>query len=191
MSGLKIIGGTARGRILKTLKEDDLSIRPLLGRIKKSLFDILQPKIADADFLDLYAGTGAVGLEALSRGARHSVFVEMSPRSLRLIRENATMLGWTERAEIHQTDVTRGLSWLDRTFDIIFMGPPYRDAAKQPLTLTTPTLEAIASAGLLNADTWLISQHHEKEPITVPPSLSLFRREKYGDTILSFYRLHD
>ncbi len=191
MSGLRILGGLAKGRILKTLKEDDLSIRPLLGRIKKSLFDILQPKIAGAEFLDLYAGTGAVGLEALSRGARHAVLVELSPRSLKLIRENAAMLGWSDRAEIHQADVTRGLAWLGRTFDIVFMGPPYRDAAKRPLALTPPTLEAVASGGLLDADSWLISQHHEKEPVSVPPSLFLFRREKYGDTILSFYRLND
>lgn len=189
MSGIRILGGEARGRQLKTLKIDDLSIRPLLGRIKKSLFDILRPKLPGAAFLDLFAGTGAVGIEALSQGARRAVFVELSPRSLGLIRENLKMLGWNGRAEVHRADVTKGLGWLNERFDIVFMGPPYKDEHKRPLALTVHALRAVAEAGLLAPGGLIVSQHHDKEAVSVPPGLERYRQEKYGDTIVSFYRL--
>ncbi|MHB9156247.1 MAG: 16S rRNA (guanine(966)-N(2))-methyltransferase RsmD [Endomicrobiales bacterium] len=188
MSGLRILGGEARGRVLKTFKIDDLSVRPMLGRMKKSLFDILAPKLAGAAFLDLFAGTGAVGLEALSRGAKRAVFVEMSPRSLGLIRENLEMLGWSGRAEVHRADVSRGLAWLKERFDVIFMGPPYKDENKRPLALTGAALAAVSDAGLLAPGGVIVSQHHDKEPVSVPAGLVRFRQEKYRDTLISFYR---
>jgi 16S rRNA (guanine(966)-N(2))-methyltransferase RsmD len=187
MSGIQIIGGEARGRFLKTFKEGDLSVRPILARIKKSLFDILAPKLAGARFLDLFAGTGAVGIEALSRGAARVVFVESSPRSLGLVRQNLAMLHWESRAVVHRADIAGGLAWLREQFDIIFMGPPYKDAEKRPLALTGMTLRFIAEARLLAPGGWIIGQHHEKEPVDVPEGLTLFRREKYGDTYLSFF----
>lgn len=188
MAGIRIIGGEARGRALKTFKEDDLSVRPILARIKKSLFDILAPRIGGARFLDLFAGTGAVGIEALSRGASSVDFVEDSPRSLGLIKDNLAMLGWTDRARIHRADVTKGLSWLPGPFDIIFLGPPYKDAAKKPLALTGITLTHIVTAGLLAPDGIIVGQHHEKEAVTAPEGLTMFRRETYGDTKVSFFK---
>jgi 16S rRNA (guanine(966)-N(2))-methyltransferase RsmD len=191
MSGLKIIGGEARGRNLKTLPEDDLSVRPILGRIKKSLFDILRPRLIDARFLDLFAGTGAVGLEALSRGCAFVTFVEMSPRSIALIEANLALLGWQKRAAIHRADVSRGLAGVGAPFNVIFMGPPYKDQDKRPLALTVPALRAILSAGCLAADGWIVCQHHDKEPVTPPEGLTQFRRERYGDTLLTFFRKTD
>lgn len=189
MSGIRIQGGEARGRQLKTFKIEDLSVRPLLGRIKKSLFDIIRPKLANANFLDLFAGTGAVGIEALSQGARHAAFVELSPRSLALVKENLEMLGWSGRAEVHRADVTKGLGWLTGPFDIIFMGPPYKDEHKRPLALTTPALRAVVEAGLLAPGGLIVSQRQDKEPVTAPRELVMVRQEKYGDTLLSFYRM--
>lgn len=133
MSGLRILSGDARGRVLNTLKADDLSIRPMLGRMKKSLFDIIRPKLQGAEFLDMFAGTGAVGLEALSNGARRVVFIEQSPVSLKLIKENIDMLGYAARGVIQRADITKGLDWLKLQFDIIFMGPPYKDEHKRRL----------------------------------------------------------
>jgi 16S rRNA (guanine966-N2)-methyltransferase len=188
MSGLKVLSGDAKGRELKTLKSDDLSIRPLLGRIKKSLFDIIRPKLRGAEFLDLFAGTGAVGLEALSNGARRVVFVEKSPVSLKLIKENLDMLGYGARGVIQRADIAKGLEWLRFKFDIVFMGPPYKDEKKRPLFLTSPALSSSVNSGLLSEGGWIICQHHKKEPLRIPTGLELFRQEKYGDTTISFFR---
>jgi 16S rRNA (guanine(966)-N(2))-methyltransferase RsmD len=187
MAGIRIIGGEARGRPLITFKEGDLSVRPILARVKKSLFDILAPKLAGSRFLDLYAGTGSVGIEALSRGAARAVFVESSPRSLELVKKNLAMLHWEPRAAVHRADISSGLSWLREQFDIIFMGPPYKDAQKRPLALTGTTLQFIRDARLLSAGGWVIGQHHEKEPVSPPEGMVMFRRKKYGDTFLSFF----
>ncbi|MCX5778895.1 MAG: 16S rRNA (guanine(966)-N(2))-methyltransferase RsmD [Elusimicrobia bacterium] len=189
MSGLRIIAGEARGRMLKSLPIEDLSVRPILARIKKSLFDILTPRIDGAHFLDLYAGTGAVGLEALSRGAADVVFVESDKRSQELITANTIMLKWTDRCRIVKVDIVLGLGGVTgKPFDIIFMGPPYKDAHKKPLSLTGLTLQHVCSAGLLSPQGWILSQRHEKEAVVVPPELEQFRSEKYGDTVVVFYR---
>jgi len=188
MSGLKIQSGDARGRKLKTLKADDLSVRPLLGRIKKSLFDIIRPKLQGAEFLDLFAGTGAVGLEALSNGARRVVFVERSPVSLKLIKDNIDMLGYGARGIIQRADITKGIGWLKLQFDIVFMGPPYKDEEKRPLFLTSPALKSVVESGLVARGGWIICQHHKKEPVKMPAGLELFRQEQYGDTVITFYK---
>lgn len=187
MSGLRILSGDAKGRVLKTLKSDDHSIRPMLGRMKKSLFDIIRPKLYGCEFLDLFAGTGAVGFEALSNGARRVVFVEQSPVSLKLIKDNMDMLGWSAKGVIQRADITKGLGWLKVQFDIIFMGPPYKDSKKAPLALTIPALRAVADAGLLLDGGWIICQHHKKEPVDAPAAFEMFRQEKYGDTLVSFF----
>ena len=188
MSGLRILSGDAKGRCLKTLAIEDLSVRPMLGRMKKSLFDILRPRLAGSEFLDLFAGTGAVGLEALSNGARRAVFVEQSPVSLKLIKDNLDMLGWGARGLIQRADITKGLGWLKFQFDIIFMGPPYKDDKKRMLALSIPALNAVASAGLLLDDGVLICQHHKTEPVQAPAGFEMFRQEKYGDTLVSFFK---
>jgi len=191
MSGLKILSGDARGRVLKTLRSDDLSIRPMLGRIKKSLFDIIRPRLQGAEFLDLFAGTGAVGLEALSNGARRVVFVEQSPVSLGLIKENLDMLGYGAKGVIQRADVTAGLAWLKLKFDIVFMGPPYKDENKRPLFLTTPAILSAVNSGLVAEGGWMICQHHKKEPVRAAPGFEIFRQEQYGDTIVTFLRSND
>ncbi len=188
MCPIKIIAGEARGKSILTLPGDDLSVRPILVRIKKSLFDIIWPKLDGAFFLDLFAGTGAVGLEALSRGARKVFFVELEQKSIDLIRKNLEKLGWLDRAEILNFDVTKGLDLIKQRFDVIFMGPPYKDAQKKPLALTGITLSNIISAEILAEGGWIIAQHHIKEPITAPEALMEFRSEKYGDSVLSFYK---
>jgi 16S rRNA (guanine(966)-N(2))-methyltransferase RsmD len=147
----------------------------------------MAPRLPGSSFLDLFAGTGAVGIEALSRGAQRAVFVEASPQSLKFIHENLRMLGWEKRAIVHRADVVSGLLWLRDSFDIIFLGPPYKDEKKQALMLTSPTLRHIVAAGILKPGGWIVGQHHIKEPVVTPPQLTLFREEKYGDTVVSFY----
>jgi 16S rRNA (guanine(966)-N(2))-methyltransferase RsmD len=185
---LRILGGQSRGRTLKTLPQDNLSIRPMLWRMKKSVFDIIQNRIADSYFLDLYAGVGSVGIEALSRGAKKAVFAELSPVSINLIKKNIEMLGYEDKAQIIECDVIRNFERLKDKYDIVFMGPPYKDMDKKALALTCPTLRRIVSFDILKEDSLLISQRHIKEPVTPIAGLELFRNEKYGDTIVSFYK---
>lgn len=185
---LKILAGEARGRQLKTLPQDDLSIRPMLGRMKKSIFDIIQFKIPDSDFLDLFAGVGSVGIEALSRGAKSCVFAELSSKSLALIKHNVNMLGYNDRAKIVRCDVIKNFNLVENKYDIVFMGPPYKDGDKKALALTYPALKNVVKYDILKEDSVLIAQKHIKEPVGNVAGLDLFRTEKYGDTVVLFYK---
>jgi 16S rRNA (guanine(966)-N(2))-methyltransferase RsmD len=187
---LRIQSGTARGRSLKGLPKG-YEVRPILARIRKSLFDILRPRIGGAVFLDLFAGTGMVGLEALSNGARLAVFVDASRSSLKLIERNAEDLGFAEQADVRQGDATRSLSWLaPHRFDIVFMGPPYKDEAKNPLALTVPALVRLEESKLLAPDAVVVGQHHEHEDLSgLPPTWENYRDNVYGDSVLTFFRL--
>jgi 16S rRNA (guanine(966)-N(2))-methyltransferase RsmD len=185
---LKVIAGTAKGRLLKTLSREDLSIRPILGRMKKSIFDIIQFKIPDSKFLDLFAGVGSVGIEAISRGAKKVVFAELSNISLSLIEHNVSMLGFADRAKIVKCNVIKGFEILQDKYDIVFMGPPYKDGNKKALALTYPALKNAVRYNILKDSSILIAQKHIKEPVGEVVGLECIRAEKYGDTIISFYR---
>jgi len=183
---MRIIAGSAKRRSLKSPSASQ-GVRPILGRIQKSLFDILRLRMANAEFLDLYAGSGAVGIEALSRGAASVTFVDLNASCLNIIRQNLSKLRLFDRARIVKSDASRHLERVGGPFDLIFMGPPYHDLKWNALTLTTPTLHAIALAKILKPGGWIIGQHHAKEVITPDLCWRMFRRENYGDTRLSFF----
>jgi 16S rRNA (guanine(966)-N(2))-methyltransferase RsmD len=185
---LRVIAGTAKGRFLKTLSQDDLSIRPMLGRMKKSVFDIIQSKILESTFLDLFAGVGSFGIEALSRGAKKVVFAEISNKSLSLIKSNVDSLKFNDRAQIIKCNVIKDFSVLQDKYDIVFMGPPYKDGDKNALALTEPALKNIVKYDVLKESSVLIAQKHIKEPVGKVAGLDCFRIEKYGDTVISFYK---
>ncbi|MDR2666183.1 MAG: RsmD family RNA methyltransferase [Endomicrobium sp.] len=185
---LKVISGIACGRVLKTLPINDLSIRPMLGRIKKSVFDIIRSKIPCSVFIDLFAGVGSIGIEALSRGAEKVIFVEFSNTSLSLIKHNVSMLGFDDRARIIKCDITRSFAILQGKYDIIFVGPPYRDKDKNMLAFTYSVLRNSVKYGILKDDSILITQRHIKEYVGDVTGLECFRSEKYGDTLISFYK---
>ncbi len=186
---IRVQSGAARGRRLKALPAG-LEVRPILARIRKSLFDILRPRLADTRFLDLFAGTGAVGIEALSNGAARAVFVDLHRSSLKMIERNLAELGFAAQAEVVQGDATKNLVWLGREpFALIFMGPPYKDERKRPLALTIPALKAVNAAGLAAPGAWIIGQHHEKEILKdLPEDWEIFRQNNYGDSVLTFFR---
>jgi 16S rRNA (guanine(966)-N(2))-methyltransferase RsmD len=185
---LKVLGGSDRGRMLKTLPCGDLSIRPMLGRMKKSIFDIIQFRLAGSSFLDLFAGVGSVGIEALSRGAASCVFAEFSRVSLSLIKHNVDMLGYGGRARIIKCDVIKDFEALKGKYDVVFMGPPYKDGDKKALALTLPALKNVVKYDILKEDSLLIAQRHIKEPVGTVSGLDNFRTEKYGDTVVAFYK---
>jgi 16S rRNA (guanine966-N2)-methyltransferase len=183
---MRILGGTARGRVLRTGPKSP-HLRPILARVKKSIFDIIRPRLAGARFLDIVAGTGAVGLEALSQGASHACFLEKDRRSSALIRENLAHLKMEDRATVFGLDVMANLSSLPGPFQLIFLGPPYKDDVKAPLALTMPTLEQIRRYSLLAPRGLVIAQHQKKEPVGDNEHWLLRRQEHYGDTWVSFF----
>jgi 16S rRNA (guanine966-N2)-methyltransferase len=182
---MRIIGGQAKRRSLKAPSAAQ-GVRPILARIRKSLFDILRPRLqADTRFMDLYAGSGAVGIEALSRGVTRVTFVDRNPICLNFIRQNLTTLGMLDRAQLVRGDATRPP--VSGPFDVIFMGPPYHDEKWNALRLTVPTITNIGESKLLAPEGLVIGQHHQKEPVEAPAGWIIFRQEKYGDSILSFF----
>jgi 16S rRNA (guanine(966)-N(2))-methyltransferase RsmD len=188
---MKIIAGSLRGRKFEAHSEK--TVKPISGRIKQSLFDILFPVIQGTRFLDVFAGTGAVGFEALSRGSEFVFFLENNRRCVQSIEENIVRLNFSARAKVYWGDALKDLSWVPfragiSFFDIIFLGPPYRDAENRSLTLTEGALKRVLEAGLLSPNGIIVSQHHIKEIISVPTELKVVKETKYGDTILSFMR---
>lgn len=190
---MRIIAGTHKGRNIFTIPKDKF-VKPISGRIRQSLFDMLRPYITGAVFLDLYAGTGAVGLEALSRGASKAVFVEKDGLCMKTIERNIAHLGFGEKAKALKADVLSGLKWLEhysdyKGYDIVFMGPPYRTEENLPLFYSVETLTLLAEADIVTPTATIVVQHHRKEPVTpVPPGLMHVRKEKYGDTDVDFFR---
>jgi 16S rRNA (guanine966-N2)-methyltransferase len=179
---MQVIAGIAKGRKLKSLP--GLSTRPILARIKKSLFDIIRLPVIDAAFLDLYAGTGAVGIEALSRGAKLAVFIEKDPTAIKVIRDNLQMTGFSAKGQALQSNVFDLLPKLGQVYNIIFVGPPYKLGVTQDTILNIDKNQVLAKDGLI------VAQHHFKEPLEIKiGGLYMYRQERYGDTRLSFYRL--
>ncbi len=190
---MRIIAGSKRGRSIFSIPRDKL-VKPISGRIRQSLFDILRPYVTGSIFLDLYAGTGAVGLEALSRGASKAVFVEKDGLCMKTIEKNIAALGFSEQAKALKADVLSGVKWLEhfsdyKGYDIVFMGPPYRTAENLPLYYSMETLKLLAEARISTPTGLIVVQHHRKEEVSAPPGLEHVRREKYGDTDVDFFRL--
>ncbi len=164
----------------------DPGIRPLRGRVRAALFDALGELVKGAEFLDLFAGTGAVGLEALSRGARWVTFVDTSPRAVRIIRENARKLRYLDRVEILRADALDAIRRFQREgrrFDIIFIGAPYASG------LVQRTLELLGESPPLREGGVIIAEVGRKDEMgTRYGHLEAFRERDYGDTRLIFFR---
>lgn len=178
---MRIITGTAKGRQLKTPRGND--VRPTSDRVKESLFAILAGRIPDAAVADLFAGTGNLGLEALSRGAASAVFVDASPASIALIRDNAASTGLQSRAEILRIDALAAVDRFartGRTFDLIFCDPPYNRG------LAPAVAAKIAAGNILRPGGALIIEHsrHEQLPDSLV-NLTVSRTERYGETTVS------
>jgi 16S rRNA (guanine966-N2)-methyltransferase len=173
---MRVIAGEFRSRRLKTLP--GLETRPTPDRLRETLFNVLGPVIPDTIFLDAYAGTGAVGIEALSRGARRAIFIEKNRAAVEVIRENLATLGLESRAVVY---TGKTLSVLERvTADIVFLDPPYEKEAEYNLALTALAVSATKLA---------IAQHSSRT--TLNPeygTLKRYRIIKQGDNSLSFYQ---
>ena len=180
---MRVIGGNARGRRLKVPKGQ--ALRPTAGRVKEALFDILPHDLSGVKVLDLFAGTGNLTIEALSRGAAEAVLVDSSVKSGKAIRENLRRLNLTDRTKVWITPATRALRLLARRgeiFDLIFLDPPYEHR------LVEPALRMIAKENLLRDSGVLIAEHSIREPIeSRHEALELKDQRRYGGTLLSFF----
>ena len=189
---MRIIAGTARGRRIFSVSKH-LPVKPISDRIKQSVFDIIRPRLPGAMMLDLFAGTGNVSLEALSRGAMRCVMVDREPACIKNMHRNLEHLGFADRAKVLRGDVLKPLDYLlaysdNEGYDIIFMGPPYRDINSKMLALSAPALSNVAQARLLAPNGIIILQTHKSEAFAVPETLEIYRVEKYGDTLVHFLR---
>ncbi len=174
---MRVIAGTARGRPL--LAPRGTSTRPISDRVKETLFDILAGRVPDARVLDLYAGSGAIGIEALSRGAAHCDFVEHDRRALAVIRENLERAGVGDRASVHGQEVLRYLAIPDGDrYDLAVLDPPYVERA-----ILAP-LERLV--GRLAPGAVVVVKHHWRTPIPQPPGLAAWRERRFGETTLTF-----
>lgn len=182
---MRIIAGTLRSRSLQA--PPGLATRPTSDRLRETLFNVVAPRLAGAHFLDLYAGSGAVGIEALSRGAQRVVFVERAAAALKILRANLARLGLESGFEIDPGTVAGYLRkeiWTPG-FDIVFLDPPY-DAADQYRTVLG--LLGGDSRGLLRAGAVVIAEHRRKEELGDSyGELHRTRLLRQGDAALSFY----
>lgn len=180
---MRIIAGKARGTKLASVR--GLSTRPTADRVREALFNILGPAIAESSFLDLYAGSGAVGLEALSRGAKKVVWVDSSRSCAVQIKENLAK-SRLEGGVMYTNDVSRALTQLAKRgeqFDFIFLDPPYNQG------LVEKTLVHLAGLQLLKEDGIIIAEASKKEEAPQAVSkLCLKSIRNYGDATLLFYR---
>jgi 16S rRNA (guanine(966)-N(2))-methyltransferase RsmD len=184
MSSLRVIAGTARGRRLRSVPGD--TTRPITDRVKESLFDILGGDIQSAVFLDLFAGTGSVGIEALSRGAAFARFIDREQQAVATVRLNLETTGLTGRADVIKMDAFTYLTRPpDRSFDYVYIAPPqYKGLWKRAL------LDLDSYSDWLSKDAWIIVQIYpgELEPVALK-NLVEFDQRKYGSTLLVFYSL--
>lgn len=179
---LKVIGGRLKGKPLASAKGWEL--RPTAGLVRGAIFNILGPRIQEAVVLDLFAGTGALGIEALSRGASRAVFVDHSPASLAIIKSNIHSCGLESAATTLRQDATRnlsGLTGMGPVFDLVFMDPPYDHKA------VNSALISMDNSGVLKPGALVVAEHSPREPIQTDSGPYVLRDErKYGRTIVSF-----
>jgi len=180
--GLRIIGGALKGKRLYSVH--DMSIRPTADRLRESIFNILSQRVLDAVVLDLFAGTGALGIEALSRGAESAVFVDNRKEALSVLRRNIDSCMLDQKANIVKWNIKQNLNCIrskKQHFDLIFLDPPYDK------NLIKPTLSNLDESHSLKNEACIVVEHSLFEPIPTDLfAFDLLDQRKYGKTLVSF-----
>lgn len=189
---MRVVGGRLRGRPL--LGPEDASVRPTADRAREALFGLLtqgrvvqerlaegRPLLPGARVIDAFAGTGALGIEALSRGAESAVFLETAPAALAVLRQNLRALGLVREGEVLPADATRPPA-PRQPADLLLMDPPYRSG------LAAPALEALSAAGWLATDALVAIEQEKGEPLLPPPGFVELDRRRYGRAEFVFLR---
>ena len=180
---MRVIGGVLKGKKLFTPR--GRMLRPTADRVRESIFNILSGRVAGAAVCDLYAGTGAFGIEALSRGARIAVFVDNHRSAIDLVHRNLDQCGVRGQARVIRWDIRRNLHCLKAGtagFDLVFLDPPYdRD-------LVAITLHHLLESNALDPAAWVVVEHAPRENIAFEsPKLRIFDQRRYGKTLVSFF----
>ena len=181
---MRIIAGRKKGLIIKSIEGE--STRPTKDMVREALFSILTNKIAEAHFLDLFAGSGAIGIEAISRGASAALFSDSNPKCTKIIKENISKAGFEAESIVYNLDYKAVLSMLSceqKKFDIIYVDPPYHKG------LGISALSLISDYGILNEDGIIILETDANEEVLL--EVGVFERynyKKYGRNVLNLYR---
>jgi len=181
---MRITGGVARGQQLSVPKSGP--IRPVTDRVREAIFSILAPMTA-AQFrgLDLYAGTGALGIEALSREAEWVDFVEQEPKYCAIIKQNLKRVGFSQKSHVYCCSAAKALSFLKEKYDVVFMDPPYADR------FINQTIGQLAASAVVNSESVVVVSHASRVPLQEAyDGLSRIKEKQYGDTCISIYQKH-
>ena len=178
---MRIIGGICKGRRLAAVRGD--RVRPTTDKHRESIFNIVSSEIPGATVLDLFAGTGALGIEALSRGASYAVFVDAFQGALAAVSQNLRACRLETRAKLFKRDALKNLNCLKPfAFDLVFMDPPY------DLKAVEKTLEKLEKCGCLKQDALIVAEHSADEiPEPNSENFRLADRRRYGKTLVSFF----
>lgn len=178
---MRIIAGSAKGHRLKSL--EGMDTRPTQDRVKESVFNIIMNYISDCKVLDLFSGTGNLGIEALSRGARYAVLVDKNPACAKIIKDNLIHTKLEDKAKMVCEDVSSALRRLKgQQFNLIFMDPPYSKGHIQP------TLDVIFENNILASEGLVVVERSKKDEIPQSQSYQVVREQTYGDTAVSFIK---
>ncbi len=178
---MRVISGKFKGHKLVSFNEDH--IRPMTDRVKESVFNIIAPHLEGARVLDLFSGTGSLGIEALSRGAAFVQFVEKDPKSIKVIIENLDKLHIESGVDIQKADVFTYLSKADESYDLILIDPPFKAMVAEK------TLLKLSKSPVMGPETTVVIEHSSQEiiPATID-QLNRTDQREYGDKYVSFYR---
>lgn len=178
---MRIIGGTARGKGL--VAPEGMDTRPTSDRTREALFNILMTKVPDARVLDLFAGSGALSAEALSRGAQSVTCVDVSPKACQAIRKNLDLKGVAGEKQVIQSDWQAALGRIAGQFDLVFLDPPYHMTE-----VYAQAFEAICRRGLLAKDGVVVMEYEQDAKIPLPESAEVYDERKYGKARVMFVR---
>lgn len=177
---MRIISGEHKGRRLVGGKKTE--VRPTSDKVKESIFNVLREEVEGKRILDLFAGAGSLGIEALSRGAQWVTFVDASSQSINILKKNLKNLNLKSKSTVRRLDGLRALNKLKQNFQIIFADPPYLKGFVQRI------IDSVAQSEVLEKNGILILEHHKKEALSFPEEkLSVLKQKKFGDTVISFF----
>ncbi len=183
---MRVISGSARGLKLNT--PEDYDIRPTTDRVKESMFNVISPYVYDAEVLDLFSGSGALGIEALSRGASHVYFCDKDPKSIGVTKSNISKAKFEARSTVILGDYLKAISNISskkEKMDIIFIDPPYYKG------LFGVVLKEIVDQGILEEDGILVVEHDYQVAIEEVEGLNIIKNKKYGKTAVTIYGMED
>jgi 16S rRNA (guanine(966)-N(2))-methyltransferase RsmD len=179
---MRIISGTAKGRKLRSIPGK--TTRPILQRVRTALFDTLRPELQDTKFLDLFAGTGSVGIEALSQGAKSCTCIELDAAAYKILQENIELVGFTNRCQAFRRDAFLFLKKSQDAFDIIYIAPPQYEALwVKALHMIAERPDLVVPGGLVIVQ--IDPREYEALPLT---EFVEEEQRRYGNTLLVFYR---